>query len=669
MKKSACLRGVGLACLLALGGCDGTEPTTDTDAGSPVDGSTPARDGGSAEDGGSVATQDIVVTGMGSAAVPNGGRYEQLTLDGIPPYSDGVAELTITNRSGAPLTVHGLTLTPVGETEAIEWTVNEPGRTMRHPITVSEQTLAPDGGLVFGLDFYPLASGPRDVRVDIAYGDGETFSFTVAGRGRDNATFSPRVANVFEHLFGRSNIDNSNSFEVGGIGADASGNVFFNGNVSGWSDAFGLNITMVRVSADGELAWVRELQEPFPQESRDIGNNREIGGGPDSLDVDSDGDAYIAADRALASSGTGQCLVMQVDGDTGDLVWARGLNLDTGSEDAPIAARVLRCQTVDASIPDRVLVAGQVADSAGAFLFALSKTDGSLLWARTFSLGGVHRVGALVVDAANGRAYLGGIANAAPFTARFDDIATASPTLAWSRGYALGAANVHGLALDGDGLLAAIDVRGATTFFTGARISTADGSVVWSRTWDLDGGAKNRALAVVVHEGQAIFSGRIGFQPFDPGGDGFLLALDPATGAYEWGSFYYGGKGAEEIMNSNVTGMVSTPAGLWLLQYQTPGANNMAHFWGRWYEAIDDTLDFPGGDGSMRLGDAGFSAGGPGTTSLETPANARAHLASVLPTEWVDVTDSVEFEDPVVTEQESFRAGTQALLQRVTITP
>ncbi len=83
-----------------------------------------------------------------------------------------------------------------------------------------------------------------------------------------------------------------------------------------------------------------------------------------------------------------------------------------------------------------------------------------------------------------------------------------------------------------DGLLASFDRRGATTYFTVGRISTGDGSVAWSKTWDRDGSARNRALGVAVHKGLAIFSGRIGIVPFDTGGDGFLLGLDPTTGAY-----------------------------------------------------------------------------------------------------------------------------------------
>ncbi len=675
--------GLGLACALIMG-CGSPAPTTPgndagmtgndagmtgNDAGmTGNDAGMTGNDTGTTGNDANVTTSDIEVTGLGAEVVPNGGRYEQVSLDGVPPYSDGVAELTIHNLTTSALVVHSITLTPVGATEAYEWALNQSGTTSRTPITVSEESIAADGGFSFGLFFYPLTSGPRDVSVDIAYGTGQHYTFTVAARGRDNATFSPVVSSAFERLFGRSNASGSNSFEPGGLTADATGNLFFDGNVRQWNDGFNTNVVMVRVAADGSLSWVRELQEQYIQESRDIGNNAEIGGGEDSIAVDATGHAYLAAERGLSSSVTDGCLVLQVDATSGALGWARQLNLSATMEGAPIASQMLRCQAVDASLTDRVIVSGQVADSAGGFLAALSKTDGSLIWARTFGAGAT-RVGALVVDS-SGSAYAAGTMSGGPFAARFDAVSGNAPTAAWIRPMGPGLSNIHGLALDGNGLLAAFDVRGATTYFTGARIATSDGSIVWSRTWDGSGSATNRSLSVAVHGGQAIFSGRVGFQPFDTTrGDGFLLALDPTTGGYEWGSFYYGGKGNEEIMNTLVTGLVSTSAGLWVLDYQTPGSGNQHHFWGRWYQANDDTLTFPGGDGAMRLEDAGFTASASLSTTLATPPNFTSHAASVTPAEWADVTAMETYTEPVQAEADGFQAGTQAMLQRLTITP
>ncbi|MEZ4336021.1 MAG: hypothetical protein R3B82_05285 [Sandaracinaceae bacterium] len=657
--------------MLVLGGCDelvGTDagPGPGVDAGPGVDVDAGDIDGGG---GGTDAGTDpggLLVTGMGAEEIPFGSTYMQATLDGIPPYSDGVTRIQVQNVSGAALTVSRIDLTPLGETEPVEWTLNRPGTTGRDPIVVMDQALGVDEAFEFGLYFYPLASGPRNVRVDIRYGAGDVFTFTVAARGRDNATISPVVSNVFEHLLGRSNDSNSNSVQPGGIGADAAGNVYLDMNASGWDDRFNDNLVLARVNADGTLGWLRELQESYDQESRDIGDNGELGGGQDSLAVDGAGEVYVVAQRAASSTAAFQAFVISVGSD-GSFRWATGVH--TGPAEFPsIAADVLRGQSVDASLPDRVIVAGQIADSAGAFILALSKADGSLLWARATSLGGPHRVGSLTVDA-SGTAYIGGISTNAPFLARIDGVDGSDPSLAWYQRYAPGFANVHSIALDGDGVLAAIDVRGASTTFVGMRVRTSDGSVAWSRVWDAASATdNNNAITVALHEGTAVFSGRVAFAPFDTqGGEGFLLGLDPATGDYEWGSFYYTGKGAEERVSDYVTGLVSTSAGLWVLHQQTPGSLNMHHFWGRWYTANDDTLDFPAGDGSMRLADAGVT-GGAETVTLGPLADAAAHPAD-LSAQWSDQTASVEFEDPVVTEAEMFRTGTSVLLQRVSVTP
>lgn len=625
-------------------------------------------DGGGGE--GASTPAGIMVTGFNAEEIEDGGVYEQFNLDGIPPYSSGVADITVINISGAPLTIESVTLTPVGETEGYEWTVNQPGTVSKSPITVEDVPLAADEGMTFGLFFYPLMSGQRDIEVTITYGGGEQFSFVTAGRGRDNATFSPVVQPSLERIFGRSNVDGSNSFQPGGLVADGAGNIIFNGNVNEWADLYGENLVMVRVASDGTLSWVRELQEQWPQESRDIGANQEIGGGQDSIDIDDQGNAYIVAERAISSNQAWQGFVMQIDATSGTMEWARSMNLNPANESATIAAQALRAQSVDASLADRVLVAGQVADSAGAFVAALSKTDGSLLWARTFSLGGVHRVGSLAIDAATGTAYLAGLAGNAPFAARINAVNGSAPTLQWARNYNTGIANMHAIELDGDGLLAAFDIRGATTFFVGARISAADGAVVWSKAWDLENsGDNNKTVTVVKHEGRAIFAGRISINPFDTqGGEGFLLSLDPQTGSYDWGSFYYGGKGAEEMAFDFVTGLVSTDDGLWALHQITPGSLNQNHFWGRWYEAINPTLEFPGGDGSERLEDFPMTAAAP-TGTLTALAGFTAHVASATQAEWVDVTDSTSFLDPVPAEADGYQTGTHALLHRLDVTP
>lgn len=639
----------------AAGGQQGSD--TQTQGGDT--GGTGNDDTGGASDG------PFSVTGFNAAAVTSGGTYTQINLDGIPPYSMANADFTVTNVSGAPVTIQDVALTPVAPTESIEWTVNEPGSVSLKPMPVTDRTLAAGEALSFGLYFMPLASGPRNVQVTINYGAGQAFTWTVEARGRDNATLSPVVSSGLERLFGRSNVEKSNSVQPGGLAADPAGNVYFNVNANQWDDKFNLNLVLARVSANGTLDWVRELQEDYIQECRDIGDNGEVGGGQSSIGV-SDGDVFLAAQRALSATAAFQALAMRVDGATGALEWATALTT-SADPSPPTAAKVLRGQSIDASLPDRVLVAGQVADSAGAFLAALDKTDGSILWARTFTVGGVHRIMSLSVD--GGSAYLGGIASNAPLLARIDGVGGDAPTLAWARSYGPSFANVHALTPHGDGLLVAIDVRGAQTMFLGARVAKADGAVVWSKVWDPNNaGDNNNTLTVAVHGGRAVFAGRIAFTPFDTqGGEGFLLALDPMTGAYGWGTFHYGGKGAEEMVFDHITGLVSTSQGLWALHQQTPGSKNQHHFWGRWYQANDDTLELPGGDGSGRLADGNLSAKASAAADLTDLVDITAHAVENADQVWSDQTTTVDLLEPVQAERDGYQTGTHALLQRLVI--
>jgi hypothetical protein len=625
---------------------------------------TVAKDNGP---GGSASDANLEVTGLASAKIAPGGAYTQVSLDGIPPYSFAVADFTVTNRSGAPIVIHGIPLSPVAPTSAIEWSLNQPGSTSQEPLEVQEINLGADQALSFGLYFQPIVSGRRDVKVSIDYGSGQSFGFTVEARGRDNATLSPVVSASLERVFGRDNVAHSNGVQPGALAADGQGNVYLNVNASEWDDGFNTNLVLARVSAGGGLDWVRELQEDFAQECRDIGDNGEIGGGQGSLDVGGEGDVYLAAQRTLSATAAFQAFVLRAVGATGELVWAQGLTT-SASPSQLIAAEVLRGQAVEASLADRVLMAGQVADSAGAFLVALNKADGALLWAKTFTVGGVHRLSSLVV--ADGSAFLGGIASNAPLVARIDGVDGDAPSLAWARSYAPGFANIHALAGDGDGLLAAIDVRGATTRFLGARIAKADGAVVWSRVWDAaNSGDNNNTITVTTHQGKAIFAGRIAFTPFDTqGGEGFLLALDAATGSYAWGAFHYGGKGAEELCYDHVTGVVSTPQGLWAVHQQTPGSHNQHHFWGRWYQANDDTLELPGGDGSGRLADGGVTAGTSAATVLAELSDVTVHPIDAA-VSWSDQTSTVNLLEPLQAEADGYQTGTHALVQRLEIAP
>ncbi|MFO0746398.1 MAG: hypothetical protein U1F43_12090 [Myxococcota bacterium] len=645
-----------------------TQPTSETSpdaSGSDPDATAPAG--------------PVEVTGFNAVSIANGADTSPLTLGGVPPFSMGSTDLTFYNVSDAPLTITSVTLEVVAPTEPYEFALTQPGRTERLPVETTDLALAPNEGISFGIHFIPLASGPRDVKVRFKHTAGADYVVTVHARGRDNAAFSGHVTTALQRLLARSNETHSNGLELGGLAADPQGNLYFSGNGSEWGDSFNDNLVLGKVSASGALAWVYEWNEPYEQAQADIGNNGDTGGPADSIDVDAAGNVYATGYRVSCArtGGAPETAFVVSLGASGALRWARSLGNGGTSDNLAQVKQYLRGYAIDASLPDRVIVAGRVTASGGFLIAALSKTDGATLWANDISYGGGEsRVGALVVDPATGAAYVGGIQGSVPFMAKVDGVDGAAPTLTWARDYQFNATSIHGAALDGNGLLVVLENRGLSTMFLAGRIAAVDGSVVWSRVWDAtNSGDSNASLAVVKYGADAVFGGRIAIGGFDTqGGDGFLLGLDPQSGAYRWAAFHYGGKGAEEMAHDYIVAMVPTAAGLWALHQQTPGSNNHHHFWGRWYQAPDFTLELPPGDGAERLVD-GDMQGLDVTSDTELyPLSDDIQSWDTMHSScgegaWVDWTSRFDTQDPVEAETALFQAGTHGLLQKLTISP
>lgn len=617
----------------------------------------------------------VMVTGFNAVEIANGADTSPLSFDGVPPFSMGSTDLSFINTSGAPLTLSSVTLEVIAPAEAYEFALTQPGRTERLPVETTDIALADGEGVSFGIHFIPLASGPRDVKVRFAHTAGPDFVVTVHARGRDNASFSPDVATALERLLGRSNEEHSNGLELGGLAATPDGDLVFSGNGSEWGDGYGDNIVVGKLRANGTLAWVYEWNEQFRQAQADVGNNGDTGGPADALDVDGHGDVYVTGYRVPCTTTGGNpeaAFVLSLD-PNGNIRWVRSLTNGGDSDTPKLVKQYLRGYAIDASLSDRVIVAGRVTESGGFLIAALSKTDGTTLWVNDIAFGGGEsRVGALVVDAATGAAYVGGIQGAVPFMAKVAGVNGAAPSLAWARNYQYNATSIHGAVLDGDGLLVALENRGLSTMYLVGRLSAASGEVVWSKIWDAtNAGDSNAALTVAKHDGVAVFGGRIAINPFDTqGGDGFLLGLEPATGDYVWSAFHYGGKGAEEMAHDYVVALASTSAGLWALHQQTPGSNNHHHFWGRWYQSIDFTLDFPGGDGAARLDEGGLEGlDVTADTELfplsEVARNWDTSEAECAAGAWVDWTARVNAQDPVEAEADLFQTGTHGLLQKL----
>jgi len=547
----------------------------------------------------------VGVYGFNSEEVEEGGDYFDQFADGIAPYSFSRHSMKLVNESDGPIELHAFDVAPTGEVHDEEWTVIEAGVSVPTPLDVEGVTLAPGEELPFDIYFYPVASGERTSAVAISYQDDDTFDFTVTGRARDNATFSPDVAGSWENVWN----DPGGDALIAGSAQSPDGATFVNANVVEWLDGFSYDIALARVEADGTLGWTKVWNEDFDQSMADPSQNAQTGGSADSIRY-ADGFVYVVGRRSLAASNSVfQTFALKVDADDGSLVWARAWTRGTAASPGT-AAESSQGFAIDATLDDRVVIVGQ---GPGAMtIVAIDKEDGELIFDRDLDVfdGFVDRAHAIAVDAA-GNATIGGIGNGRPLVARIAGVDGTAPTIAWVSQLELAeddnvGNNVNSITLDeatGDAFVA-YDRVGATTHFSAVRLD-GDGEIVWAKTFNDQNNGDNDTVYVVRKNGDRIYlGGRIAFTPFDTqGGEGFVLALDAADGAFDFGTFYYTGKGAEELVDHRVKGFTFDGDALVVTSQSTTDDLNFDHYWGYWYQTIDYTLDFPGGDGSERLAD------------------------------------------------------------------
>ena len=226
---------------------------------------------------------------------------------------------------------------------------------------------------------------------------------------------------------------------------------------------------------------------------------------------------------------------------------------------------------------------------------------------------------------------------------------TTSPAFGWAKQVDMGVgSNIDSVDVDASGnIYTAFDRRGATTFFSAGKW-TPDGALAWGKTWDNDNTGDNNNTYVVRVDGADVYvGGRIAFQPFDTQyGDGFIMKLAAADGAYDWGTFFYNGKGAEEMTEHRVKGIVPDSGKLLLgVQSYTNGLD-FEHYWGYWYDATDAFAADPPGTGAVRLVDYAPSVTDVPGVTMTVPPTGTSHViagsAWVAPPSNVTWTDSVD---------------------------
>ncbi len=532
----------------------------------------------------------LTVTAGGNPVTENGTASFTASA---PPLGVVTLALEVRNEKATALVLDSVTIEPLAGTLAGEFAP---------AAEVKGVSVAAGGTSKIELAFRPVASGKREAKVTLAYDSGSSFAFTASASGADNATLSPVLSTTSEWIVGKKVA----SALVGAMVAEADGTVYLNLNANEWSDRFAENVALARLRPDGTLAWLKEWNESYEQLSPDPGQNAESGGAPESMVLGADGFLYVVGQRSQSSSNSlFQAFVLKVAKADGGLVWAKGLT--RGKTAVPgTAAQSLKAYAVDATLEDRVVVTGQVADSQGLLLFALKKEDGSLLWAKEIDVyaGAVERGYSIVVNAA-GDAYVGGLGSGTGLLLKVTGVNGTSPAIDWVQEVAVGVgANLPSLALDAAGNpYAALDLRGAASRFAAARFTPA-GAVSWAKVWEpANNDPLDNAHVVRVSGEQVLVGGRVGFKPFDLAyGDGMVVSLASATGAWRWGGLYYTGKG-DGAVEHRVKGVAVAGDSLFVLQQGHPAVGNADRNSGYWYQTNDDTLDLPGGDGSKRLAD------------------------------------------------------------------
>jgi hypothetical protein len=558
------------------------------------------------------ATSDhaISATGTGSVAIPDGGDYFDTTANGIVPYSFSRHVLDIRNDSSEDVTIDSVLLTPTGDTLDIEWTLIDPSISLPTEIDVSGTVIGPGEVLETNVYFYPIIAGSRVEQVDVTYDGGKVYSFTVTGRGRDAWSLSDAGINTVEKVHGDPDADTL----AGGSDIDEDDNLYYSGNANEWSDGFSENIVVSRMNADGSLAWTREWHEDYQQESPDPGQNGETGGASGSLDYD-DGAVYVVGKRSQSSyNSVHQSLVMRIDSASGDMDWAVGWSPDNVTAPS-VAWQSSIAYAVDASLSDRVIVTGGSYGESEVSLIALDKADGSMIWAKQLDVAeGYNDRGYGVKVDSSGNAYVVGLTSGRGFIARFEDVDGNAPTLDWVNKVDMGTgSNLNSVDIDSnDNAYVAMDRRGAATFLSVARFDT-DGSMAWAKTWDdANSNDQNNSHVVRVDRDKDIvyLGGRVAFATGDTQfGEGFLMGLNTADGSYDWGMAYYSGKGAEEVMEHRLKGVnIDSNGDLRLHMHSYAVSVNFDHYWGYWYNLMDDpladlTLGEVPGDGSALLVD------------------------------------------------------------------
>ena len=526
----------------------------------------------------------------GSKVIADGGTWN-IPMNSVGSkvalFSEQREPFSLRNDGGSALRVSSIEVEPAGGVMAEEFSLQNtelvPG-----PLDFSPTEVAAGGSFDFYVRFYPVQSGERTATVTVTCGGGERTSFQVTGRGRDDARFTGAFSTAATRLFGGRETDEM----VTGMAADAQGNVYFAGQVTGVEDKFAYDLFYGKISADGALAWAKLWNGPFRDYSRDPGQNDETGGAAGAIDVDEQGYVYLTGSVSPSRYNNNfAALVLKADPATGEIVWEKLWRPDWPS--SLLAKHSAEAYALDVA-GDRVYVVGttgaaEESSDALAFVLGLSAGDGTLQFQRYFDPTPKSNDRAYAVRAdGRGNLYVGGLAAKVSLLAKLTGAESGAPEVAWVKTLETGwGSNLGCLDLDEAGnVYASVDRRGATTAFSFLKLDP-DGNLLWGRTYTGGNNKNNNCSFVYVDGGDLYVGGRTGQSWYDAQmGDGKLLKVRAEDGSPVWSVFYYTGKGPDELAEHRVRGIAVRGGRIYSVGQVYTGNKNGVRYWGYWYEGV-----------------------------------------------------------------------------------
>jgi len=535
-----------------------------------------------------VMTGGKVVENGGSWFIPMNSSYNKVAL-----FSEQREAFSIYNKSDAPITIKSITLLRDAGVVDEEYTLQTADLAPK-PLEFTETTIEPNKSFDFYIRFYPVQSKQLGATLTIEYGDGQTYAFTVAGKGRDSAVFTDKFVTVAHKLLGGPRTDEM----VTGMAADKAGNVYFAGQVTGVKDKFAYDIFYGRINADGTLAWAKLWNGPYRDYTRDPGQNDETGGSAGAIDIDEEGFIYLAGSVSNgAQNNNFSALVLKIEPQSGECVWEKMWRPDWPGTFLAKHSAEAYALNVNGGHVYVVGTTGAAIENSDAlvFLLSLSADDGSIEYQRYVDpTPKTNDRGYCVRADGKGNVYIGGLAAKASLLVKFREADTNAPKVAWVKTLETGwGSNINCLDVDAEGnVYVSVDRRGATTYLSFLKLD-GDGNILWGKTYDGGSNKNNNCNLVKVIGDDVYVGGRTGQSWYDAQmGDAKLIKASAADGAEVWSSFYFTGKGPNELGEHRVKGLALVGNRLFVLGQVYTGSLNGYRYWGYWYDGVSGLSDY-----------------------------------------------------------------------------